>query len=148
MDTINDTSAIGSNRRGLIERPEARRETGPNFARFLSAAANATDPDDLETYSASVLEAMLRKTYTRLGKRDGRSHVIFDLPPETPILSEQLEIFSTDMPFIVDSTLAAIRAKGGLIRFISHPVLHLDPESHRVLDADAPVTLSESLLIV
>jgi glutamate dehydrogenase len=74
--------------------------------------------------------------------------VIFDFEPEGTEQAEHFEIFSTDMPFIVDSVLAAIRAKGGTIRFLSHPVLHLDPESHRVLDAEAPVSISESLLMV
>ncbi|HWA43873.1 MAG TPA: NAD-glutamate dehydrogenase domain-containing protein, partial [Hypericibacter adhaerens] len=135
-------------RRGLLDRAEELKESEPNFARFMLAMVNATETDDLSLYSPPVLEAELRKTYTRLGKREGRSHVIFDFPPEPPIASEQLEIFSTDMPFIVDSVLAAIRAKGGVIRFMSHPVLHLDPESHRVLDAEATVSISESLLMV
>ncbi|MBI4921720.1 MAG: NAD-glutamate dehydrogenase [Devosia nanyangense] len=134
--------------RGLAERAEALRETEPNFARFLMAAANATAPDDLSNYSPEVLEAMLRKTYTRLGKREDKSHRIYDLDPEHPGHPQMLEMFSTDMPFIVDSVLAAIRAKGGVIRFMAHPVLHLDPESHRLLDDAAPVSVNESLLIV
>ena len=125
MDMVVDT------RRGMLERAAQLRETEPNFARFMLAMVNATETDDLSTYSPEVLEAMLRKTYTRLGKREGRSHVIFDFEPEGTEQSEHFEIFSTDMPFIVDSVLAAIRAKGGKIRFLSHPVLHLDPESHR-----------------
>ena len=43
-----------------------------------------------------------------------------------PVRREIIDIFSADMPFIVDSVLAAIRAKGGTIRFMAHPVL-----SHR-----------------
>ena len=114
----------------------------------MLATANATDPDDLSLYSPEIVEAMLRKTYTRLGKREGKSHLLFDFEPEKPGSAESIEIFSTDMPFIVDSVLAAIRAKGGVIRFMSHPVLHLDPESHRLLDDAAPVSVNESLLLV
>ncbi|MEO8759176.1 MAG: NAD-glutamate dehydrogenase [Devosia sp.] len=142
MDVVIDT------RRGLLERAATLKETEPNFARFVLAMVNATETDDLSTYSADVLEEMLRKTYTRLGKREGRSHVVFDFAPEHLGHPEMLEIFSADMPFIVDSVLAAIRAKGGTIRFMSHPVLHLDPESHRVLDEAAPVSVNESLLMV
>ena len=142
MDTVIDT------RRDLLQKVAQLRETEPNFARFLSAAVAATETDDLSIYSADALEGMLRKTYTRLGKREGRSHVIFDFEPEKPGQSEILEIFSADMPFIVDSVLAAIRAKGGVIKFMSHPVLHLDPESHRVLDEMATVSVNESLLMV
>ena len=132
MDAVIDT------RREIAQRVAALKETEPNFARFLAAMAAATETDDLSSYSPEVIEAMLRKTYTRLGKREGRSHVVFDSEPERPIQSEMLEIFSADMPFIVDSVLAAIRAKGGVIKFMSHPVLHLDPESHRLLDDAAP----------
>jgi glutamate dehydrogenase len=133
---------------GFLERAEALGETEPNFARFMLATVRATDADDLNHFSPEILEGLLRKTYTRLGKREGRSHVTFNFEPERAGGAEQLEIFSADMPFIVDSTLAAIRATGGEIRFMAHPVLYLDPESHRVLDAEAPVSLRESLLIV
>src|SRR6187549_128994 len=142
MDAVIDT------KRGLTDRAEELRETEPNFARFLLATVAATDPDDLEGTSAAIVEAMLRKTYTRLGKREGKSHVIFDFAPEFPGHPELIEIFSADMPFIVDSVLAAIRAKGGVIKFMSHPVLHLDPESHRLLDEAATVSVNESLLLV
>ena len=142
MDGIIDT------RQGLLARVAELRETEPNFARFVAATVAATETDDLSIYSPEVLEAMLRKTYTRLGKREGRSHVLFHFAPDQVGHNEMIEIFSTDMPFIVDSVLAAIRAKGGTIRFLSHPVLHLDPESYRLLDEAATVSISESLLMV
>src|SRR3569623_610751 len=142
MDVVLDT------RRGMLERAAALKDSEPNFARFMLAMVNATETDDLSRYSPSVLEAMLRKTYTRLGKREGRSHVIYEFPPDDVMRAELIEVFSADMPFIVDSVLAAIRAKGGVIRFMSHPVLHLDPESHRLLDDAAPVSVNESLLLV
>jgi glutamate dehydrogenase len=140
--------AVINSKRGFLDRAQALMETEPNFARFLLAAVNATDSDDLSLFTPEALEILLRRTYTRLGKREGRSHIVFHYPPEPGVRAEQFEIFSADMPFIVDSTLAAIRAKGGVIRFMAHPVLYLDPESHRVLDAEAPVSLKESLLIV
>jgi glutamate dehydrogenase len=140
--------AVIDTKRGLLNRAEELRETEPNFARFVLAMVNATGPDDLESSSVAVIEAMLRKTYTRLGKREGRSHVVFDFPPESAGQYELIEIFSADMPFIVDSVLAAIRGKGGTVRFMSHPVLHLDPESHRLLDEEAPVSVNESLLLL
>ena len=142
MDAIVDT------RRGLIDRAAELKDTEPNFARFVLATANATDPDDLSLYSPEIVEAMLRKTYSRLGKREGKSHLIFDFEAEKPVNAEILEIFSTDMPFIVDSVLAAIRARGGTIRLIAHPVLHLDPESYRLLDGPAPGATAESLLLI
>ncbi|MEQ1901947.1 MAG: NAD-glutamate dehydrogenase [Devosia sp.] len=137
-----------STRDALLARAGELVDSEPNFRRLLLAAVAATDADDLSAYSAEVVEAMLRGTYQRLGKREGQTHRVFLLEPDSPGHPEILEIFSADMPFIVDSVLAAIRAKGGVVRFMSHPVLHLDPESHRLLDAAAPVSVRESVLIV
>src|SRR6185503_21150823 len=132
MDVVLDT------RRGMLERAAALKDSEPNFARFMLSMVNATETDDLSRYSPSVLEALLRKTYTRLGKREGRSHVVFEFPPDDVVRAEMLEVFSADMPFIVDSVLAAIRARGGVIRFITHPVLQFDPATYRVLEVPTP----------
>ena len=70
-------------KRGLLNRAEELRETEPNFARFVLAMVNATEADDLEATSPEIVETMLRKTYTRLGKREGKSHVVFDFAPES-----------------------------------------------------------------
>ena len=142
MDASTDTQ------HGLADRAEALAETEPNFARFLAATLAATDPADLASTSPDVFEAALRGTYGRLGQRGDRTHVVFDLPPAHAGHNERLEVFSADMPFIVDSVLAAIRAQGGVIRFMAHPVLHLDPESFRLLDQAAPGAVDESLLLV
>ena len=142
MDAPSDT------RRGLLDRAGALAQSEPNFARFLAATLAATDPADLNATSPEVFEAALRQTYGRLGQRGKRTHVVFDLPPAHAGHNERLEIFSADMPFIVDSVLAAIRAKGGVIRFMAHPVLHLDPESYRLLERAEPGAVAESLLLV
>jgi glutamate dehydrogenase len=131
----------------LARRAGELRESEPNFARFLASAIEATDAADLDRWTAERVEAMLRRAYTRLGKREGKSHLVFDFPDPAGG-PELIEIFSTDMPFIVDSVLAAIHARGGAIRLMMHPVLHLDPESHRLFDAPAPGSLNESLLIL
>ncbi len=137
-----------STRDALITRAGDLVDSEPNFRRLLLAAVSATDSDDLDVYSADVFEAMLRGTYQRLGKREDQNHRVDFLEPDQTGRAQKIEIFSADMPFIVDSVLAAIRAKGGVIRFMSHPVLNLDPESHRLLDEAAPVSVRESVLIV
>ncbi len=135
-------------RRALLDRAAELKQTEPNFARFVLATINATEADDLAHYRPAVFEAMLRKAYARLGKRETKTHMVYDFDPETPGGLEMLEVFSTDMPFIVDSVLAAIRAKAGVVRFMAHPVLHLDRESHRLLDDASQGSVKESLLIV
>ncbi len=110
---------------------------------------NATDPDDLEGTSVDVVEAMLRKTYTRLGKREGKSHIVFDFCRRASRPPELIEIFLGR-----HALHRRFRAGGdprqGRRRSSScaHPVLHLDPESHRLLDEAAPVSVNESLLLV
>ena len=49
------TSNLRVNGRRLMDRLEELRETEPNFARFMLAMVNATDPDDLEGSSAEVV---------------------------------------------------------------------------------------------
>ena len=72
-------------KRGLDgPRRSAAGDASPISPASSLAMVTATDPDDLASYSPEVLEAMLRKTYTRLGKREGSSHVIFDFQPESP----------------------------------------------------------------
>ncbi|MEQ1771179.1 MAG: NAD-glutamate dehydrogenase domain-containing protein, partial [Devosia sp.] len=135
-------------RDALTAKAEALKDSEPNFRRLLLAVIAATDNDDLGIYSAEVLESMLRGTYGRLGKRGLELHQVHSILPEYTGLPEILEIFSADMPFIVDSVLGAIRAKGGVVKFLSHPVLNLDPESHRLLDQPGDSSVTESVLIV
>jgi len=132
----------------LIARGKALIATEPNYARFLLYATRATDPDDLAPFSAAVIDAEFRRAYGLLEKRGPANHFIEVSPPdglahEGP---EIVDIFTPDMPFIVDSVLAAIRAKGGTIRFMSHPVLPLDPQSFRVLNEPTPKSRQESFL--
>ena len=82
----------------------------------------------------------------RLGKRELANHRIYDLLPEHPGHPEIIEVFSADMPFIVDSILGAVRAHGGTVRLLAHPTLQFDPEAFRVLDAPAPGSRAESFL--
>lgn len=142
---MNEAAAFDT-RAALIARAQGYQSSEPSFARFLKAVAEATDPEDLATHTAEALEATFRKSYGRLGKRELASHNVYIVPPERPGDAEIVEVFSADMPFIVDSVLAAIRARGGVIRFISHPILQFDPATYRVLDVPTPGSRLESFL--
>jgi len=133
-------------RTDLLARAQLLLNTEPGFGRFLRLVVEATDPEDLKTHSAAMLEALFRKSYARLGKRELANHRIYFMPAEGPGQAEILEIFSADMPFIVDSVLAAVRSIGGTIRFLSHPTLQFDPQTYRVLDMPAPGSRLESFL--
>ncbi|MDF2980245.1 MAG: NAD-specific glutamate dehydrogenase, large form [Devosia sp.] len=142
---MNEAAAVDT-RAALIARAEGYQSSEPSFARFLRAVAEATDLEDLAMHPVEVLEATFRKSYGRLGKRELASHNVYVVPPEKPGELEIVEVFSADMPFIVDSVLAAIRARGGAIRFITHPVLQFDPATYRVLDVPTPGSRLESFL--
>jgi len=144
-DSVNDTPFLDT-RADLLARAQGLLATEPSFGRFLRLSIEATDPEDLKTCSADLLEALFRKSYARLGKRELANHRIYDLLPEHPGHPEIIEVFSADMPFIVDSMLAAVRAHGGVIRFLSHPILQFDPQTYRVLDMPAPGSRNESFL--
>ena len=133
-------------RTDLLARAQVLLNTEPSFARFLRAAVESTDPEDLKAHSADMLEALFRKSYSRLGKRELANHRIYFMPAEGPGHPEIIEIFSADMPFIVDSVLAAVRAIGGTIRFLTHPTLQFDPQTYRVLEMPQPGSRLESFL--
>ncbi|WIY53756.1 NAD-glutamate dehydrogenase [Devosia sp. YIM 151766] len=106
----------------------ARIEAGgldASLRRFLIEAIGAIDPDDLSRQEPETLIAMLRRSHERLIDGPLEDIRIFVTPPETPDGSLVLDIICPDMPFIVDSALAALRAMGGAIRLFSHPVLHV-----------------------
>jgi glutamate dehydrogenase len=132
----------------LLARGRALTASEPNYARFLLRAVHATDPDDLSPYSPDVIEAEFHRAHALLEKRAGATHFVQITQSDTvaPGSPETIDIFTPDMPFIVDSVLAAVRARGGTIRFVSHPVLPLDPESLDVLGAAEAGARQESFL--
>ena len=103
----------------------------PNFARFLSHTTNAAKDDDLDDCRPEDLEALWREAYVRLGKRGAETtHQIHT--GEGAGGHQIIDIFSANMPFIVDSVLATIRAHGGAIRFLTHPILPDSPGVSRI----------------
>ncbi|RUT29480.1 NAD-glutamate dehydrogenase [Arsenicitalea aurantiaca] len=100
----------------------------PELARFLKATLRQIEPEDLSGVSAEAMVAALRGARDRVRKGlegPGRAVSVFplDLPPAVDIV----EIVSADMPFIVDSVTAAIRAEGGTVKLLAHPVF--EPEA-------------------
>ncbi len=130
-------------RDALLERAGSFDASEPNFARFLRFTTAATEDDDLDRLRPDQLEALWRRSYGRLGHRNAGEHAVY---VNTVGDYDVIDVFSADMPFIVDSTLAAIRAHGGTIRFLTHPILPVDPESFRVLEVRTPAGALESFL--
>src|SRR5690606_2453975 len=100
----------------------------------------------------ATLETLLARTFSRIGTRiPGKADIeIWSPDPETLSGITVIDIYSADTPFIVDSALAAIRAAGGTIRFMTHPVVALDTSATpwRIIEAPTETSRNESILHV
>ncbi len=107
---------------------EARHRAGgdESLAEFLSTAIAGIDPDDLRKQDGAALIHALTRSYNRLLATAANATVVETTPPEAAGDPLVIDVISPDMPFIVDSVLAALRAMGGSIRLFAHPVVRLD----------------------
>jgi len=112
-----------ANRPALLDRAEALAAEDAGFAEFLKAAVLATDTEDLARQAPERFEATLRKSYLHLKSHDGDESRLTATRPTQAGEPLVLDIVSPDMPFIVDSALAAVRAVGGTVRLFTHPVV-------------------------
>ena len=115
-----------SMRPALLDRAAALATEDAGFARFLKAAILAMDSEDLGRQPPQQFEATLRQSYTHLLAYSGDSSRLKATPPQKAGDPLVLDIISPDMPFIVDSALAALRAAGGTVRLFTHPVVRLE----------------------
>ncbi|HEY8358344.1 MAG TPA: hypothetical protein VIL30_12880, partial [Ramlibacter sp.] len=92
------------------------------FAGFVAAALKATDQEDLARTGRERLEQALQDTFALITAHEGDGSNIILTPPGEAGDALIIDIISPDMPFIVDSALAAVRAAGGTVRLFSHPV--------------------------
>ncbi len=137
----------GGTRAKLLAIGQQLAESEPNFSRFLLTTLNATEAEDLAPYRPGEVEAILRRSYGLIEERKDAPYFVAISPPaETMNAPEVIDVFSPDMPFIVDSVLAAVRARGAVVRLMTHPVLAWDPAAHRIADASAAKGPLESFL--
>lgn len=120
----------------------------PSLARFLKSVIEAAEDEDLLARPPDLFERRMRASCQRLTRREGSGHVVHVVAGDGPGAPDVVDVFSTDMPFIVDSVLAAIRAEGGVVRLLLHPVIEFDPTTFRVLDKPGPDSRPESFLHV
>ncbi len=123
-----------------------------SYSRFLTHVINATDEQDAATYSTEEFHAIMEHSFSHFGKRATGEHLIHIWKPEEndPRGVQIIDIFLTDMPFVVDSVLAAVRAMGGTIRMFIHPILPINSETKpwSVLEKPGAGIRAESFLQV
>ena len=129
--TESAATAAAETRAALLRRGQALLASEPGIGRFLTLAVEAADPEDVAAYGAKSLEAIFRASFARIAKRgDSAAWVEISAPEgKTKSPPQIIDIVTRDTPFIVDSVLAAIRARGGVIRLMTHPVLPFDPRT-------------------
>ncbi|WP_375597897.1 NAD-glutamate dehydrogenase [Devosia sp. Naph2] len=109
----------------LLDLAKAASGSNDSLQRLLAAAILASDADDLEQLESDRLINALTTSHERLTTTPRGATRIEATRPNTPGEPLLIDIICPDMPFIVDSTLAALRAMGGTIRMFAHPVLHV-----------------------
>ncbi|AEQ53238.1 NAD-glutamate dehydrogenase [Pelagibacterium halotolerans] len=121
---IDTTQALRPWRDRLI----ALRSERPDLARFVTNALRSADEQDLLLYPPPTLETLLETAFSHIGQRTPGKAEIRIWTPDPEMISGVtiIDIYSADTPFIVDSALAAIRAAGGSIRFMTHPAVVVD----------------------
>lgn len=112
-----------TNRAALLSQAAALSSAEPDFARFLTAAIQASDAEDTDRVDPDGFIASLRAAHARAIAHTGSSSAVTLTPPARSGEPLVIDIISPDMPFIVDSALAAVRAAGGTVRMFTHPVL-------------------------
>lgn len=116
-------NVVQANRPALLERAAALASEDPGFSQFMRSAVLATDSEDLARQVPDIFEAILRQSYAHLQAYSGTGSKLSVTAPSQPGQPLVLDIVSPDMPFIVDSALAALRAAGGTVRLFAHPVV-------------------------
>jgi glutamate dehydrogenase len=114
-----------SSRNAVLARAQAISAAEPGFVRFLKAAALATDAEDLAGFAPDRFEAILRRSYGHVLAHEGEASTITMAPPQANGEPLVIDVISPDMPFIVDSALAAVRAGGGNVRLFAHPIVRV-----------------------
>ncbi|MEX1179209.1 MAG: NAD-glutamate dehydrogenase [Cucumibacter sp.] len=121
--TIEDAPARGR----LLRRTAELGARDADFGRFLTQLVEAIEETDFAGGDPEALISIFRQSFAGLAAHTPGRHTINiwtpgpDAPPGTRIV----DIYNDDMPFLVDSTLLAIRALGGTVMLLGHPILKL-----------------------
>ncbi|WP_035872089.1 NAD-glutamate dehydrogenase [Cucumibacter marinus] len=117
------TGTASSTRKSILNIADEARGNDLGFAAFLTRMTNSLDVDDLEGWKAEDFVTVCRNSYGLLIKDKPGSPSVHIHPAEPRPEIEVIDVFNDDMPFLVDSTLGAVRGLGGTVRLVGHPIL-------------------------
>ncbi|MGJ8529178.1 NAD-glutamate dehydrogenase [Maritalea sp.] len=121
-----------------------------SFANFLIHLVNSIDEADLTHYNRDEFMDIAREAFDNFSQRHSQHHTIDVSALNNKANTHVVNVCNEDMPFIVDSGLAAIRACGADIRLFAHPILPVkyDGDQLEVLEKAQDGSTTESLLHV
>jgi glutamate dehydrogenase len=93
---------------------------------FMAALFSRAVPEDFLPYQPGEVGALAERAWSLLATRTaGTAKIRFETPPPTGERLKDisvLEIINDDMPFLVDSVMAALADRGVEVRLVVHPV--------------------------
>jgi glutamate dehydrogenase len=115
----------GKVRAELLARAGQLASRDESLSNFLTHLVEALDPGDFIHIDAEGFEAAARISHARLKSHRKSHHTVVIWGDEDTRASncEVIDIFNNNMPFLVDSSLAGIRAHGGEVLLFAHPLL-------------------------
>ena len=101
---------------------------------FLDVLFGASALEDLAQYKPESLKTLARDALARLSapRRPGRAEIrLIDPVSDDPALSAVtiVEVVNDDLPFLLDSTLVELAARGLELRLVAHPILAVQRDS-------------------
>ncbi len=119
-----DTSTTGEERlKQLISRLEGP-SGGNDLSRFASLVYGATALDDVDDADIDVIANDIAGTLEFISEKPPQRHKIRVRPSKSG-RSSVVEILNDDMPFLVDSVMAEVQARGLEVRLVTHPIMRM-----------------------
>ena len=108
-----------------------KKQDDHNIGSFLRDLFFATDPEDLIEYTAGELVEFTKDCWEQLANHKSHTHKIRIFNPKFGKIGEKhkectvIEIINDNMPFLVNSVMAALQSFGKETHLVLHPVINL-----------------------
>ena len=109
----------------------ATEQSDPHIGRFLKDLFFAADPEDLSEYTAGELVEFTKDCWNQFATHKSDTHKIRIFNPKFGKIGKKhkdctvIEIINDNMPFLVNSVMAALQSFGKETHLVLHPVINL-----------------------